>query len=131
MMDGAHRFVERRIAEPVETRQQHGKCDASLRAADVIALPDADQPPGKLAGLARGGPDGSQFARALAESGCLVLVPTMISRGTRWSGRPDIRMPGQPHREWIYRQYFQGGDATNGEGTLDFLRNDFRCWRPK
>ncbi|MCC6858690.1 MAG: dienelactone hydrolase family protein [Bryobacterales bacterium] len=182
MMEGAHRFVERKIAESVETRQRHWKRDLSSReayessiaanrarflektgvvdklaepalerysgdsslaplartdryrvsrvrwsvlegvhgegllleppakpAAYVIALPDADQTPEQLAGLASGIPPESQFARVLAESGCLVLVPTLVSRGTRWSGRPDLRMSGQPHREWIYRQAFHMG----------------------
>ncbi len=187
MMDGAHRFVERKIADSVVTRQRHWRRDLSSRAAYetsiaenrarflekigavdavaapamerfgddsnpalvadagryriyqvrwpvldrvhgegllleprarpaayVVALPDADQAPEQLAGLAPGVPAESQFARVLAESGCLVLVPTMISRSARWSGRPDIRMTDQPHREWIYRQAFHMGRHVIG-----------------
>ncbi len=45
------------------------------KVADVIALPDADQTPEMIAGLAQGVPPESQFARRLAESGCRVLIP--------------------------------------------------------
>lgn len=182
MMDGAHRFIERKIADSVLQRQRHWKRDLSspvsyehsvepnrqrfrekigavdplaapamerfgddanpalvaetgayrvyqvrwptlegvhgegllleprgTPAAYVIAIPDAAQTPEQLAGLAPGIAAESQFARRLAESGCLVLVPTTISREARWSGRPDIRMTDLPHREWIYRQAFQMG----------------------
>ncbi len=187
MMDGAHRFVERKITESIDARQRHWKRDLSSQAAYersiagnrarflekigavdklaapgmerigndaapgpvadaggyrvyqvrwpvlegvhgegllleprakptayVIVLPDADQTPEQLAGIAPGVAPEAQFARALAESGCVVLVPTMISRGTRWSGRPDIHMTDQPHREWIYRQAFQMGRHVIG-----------------
>ena len=198
MMDGAHRFVERKIAESLQTRQKHWRRDLSSRdayersvapnrqrfeaiigAVDprlepgmerfgdeerpalvaqtetlevyqvrwpvldgvhgegllleprratsvfVIALPDADQTPEQISGLA-GGP---AFARALAESGCTVLVPTMISRESRWSGRPDIRMTDQPHREWIYRQAFHMGrhvigyEAQKVRAAVDWIRH--------
>jgi len=187
MMDGAHRFVERKIAESLDTRTRHWHRDLSSPAAYeqsisenrrrfvektgavdpllpgalerfsedtdplvvaetaayrvyqirwpvldgvhgegllleprrnpaafVIALPDAGQTPEQIAGLASGVPDGSQFARTLAESGCLVLVPVLVSREARWSGRPDIRMTDQPHREWIYRQAFHMGRHVIG-----------------
>ena len=48
--------------------------------ADVVAIPDADQIPEQIAGLVEGVPPGSQFARRLAESGCRVLVPVLVSR---------------------------------------------------
>ena len=50
------------------------------KVADVIAIPDADQTPEQICGLAEGVPAESQFARRLAENGCRVLVPTLISR---------------------------------------------------
>lgn len=77
--------------------------------ADVIALPDCDWTPEMLVGLAPGVPPPSQFARRLAESGCRVLVPTLIDRRDTYSGRPDIRMTNQPHREFIYRAAFELG----------------------
>jgi dienelactone hydrolase len=79
-------------------------------AARVIVLPDADQTPEMLAGLAPGLPADNQFARRLAESGCQVLVPVLINRQDTWSGNPAInRFTNQPHREWIYRQAFELG----------------------
>jgi hypothetical protein len=48
--------------------------------ARVVALPDADQSPEALVGLAPGVPVEAQFARRLAENGCRVLVPTLIDR---------------------------------------------------
>jgi dienelactone hydrolase len=78
--------------------------------AAVVAIPDADQTPEMLAGLAPGIPAKSQFARVLAENGCLVIVPTLISRSDAWSGNEKLkRFTNQPHREWIYRQAFELG----------------------
>ena len=82
--------------------------------AHVIAIPDADQSPEQLVGLAAGIAPESQFARRLAENGFEVLVPVLIDRTARWSGHPDIRVTDQPHREWIYRQAFQMGRHVIG-----------------
>ncbi|MDE2926234.1 MAG: dienelactone hydrolase family protein [Acidobacteriota bacterium] len=74
-------------------------------AADVIAVPDADQSPEQIAGLIPGVPAASQFARRLAESGCRVVVPALISRDRkRRIGRPLLT-----HREFIYRSAFELG----------------------
>jgi dienelactone hydrolase len=197
MMDGAHRFVERKIDRSIETRQRHWRRDLSSRAAYeqsvaanrarlekivgaadprlapslerfgddahpalvaesgalrvwqvrwpvlegvtgeglllesrhepaayVIALPDAGQTPEQIAGFG----EGPAFARSLAEAGCTVLVPVAISRETFASGRPDIRMTDQPHREWIYRQAFHMGRHVIGfevqkvRAAVDWLR---------
>ena len=81
--------------------------------AQIVALPDADQTPEQLVGLAPGLERETQFARRLAESGCLVVVPTMVDRTTRWPDNPELgscRMAhGITHREWIYRQAFHMG----------------------
>src|SRR5207245_11203486 len=78
--------------------------------ARVVAIPDADQTPEMLAGLATGLPPDRQFARRLAENGCEVLVPILINREDTWSGNERIhRFTNQPHREWIYRQSFELG----------------------
>ena len=71
----------------------------------VIAVPDADQQPEQLVGLADGVPAASQFARHLAENGYKVLVPVIISRTLVF---PD-RDKQQTYREWLYRQSFQMG----------------------
>jgi dienelactone hydrolase len=79
--------------------------------AQVIALPDADQTPEQLAGIA---PGKNAWARALAASGCRVVIPTLIDRRDEWSGNPRIRFTNQPHREWIYRQAFMLGRTLIG-----------------
>jgi dienelactone hydrolase len=187
MMDGAHRFVERKIGESIEKRQLHWKRDFSSRQAYeasvepnrqrfkkiigvvdsrlparmerfgddenpalisetplyrifqvrwpvlegvtgeglllepkivptsyVVALPDADQTPEQLVGLATGIEREAQFARRLAERGVEVLVPVLIDRSSRWSGHPDFGQTDQPHREWIYRQAFVMGRHVIG-----------------
>ena len=69
--------------------------------AGVTAIPDADQTPEQFA---------EGFAKRLAESGCLVLIPTLVNREDTYSGNPAIkRFTNQPHREWIYRQAYQMG----------------------
>ena len=82
--------------------------------ARVVALPDANQTPEQIAGLAAGVAPEAQFARRLAENGFEVLVPVTIDRTARWSGNPEIRMTDQPHREWIYRQAFHMGRHVIG-----------------
>jgi dienelactone hydrolase len=77
--------------------------------ACVIALPDADQTPEQLAGLAAGLPPDRQIARRLAAAGCQVVVPALIDRGCELSGHPDVWMTNLPHREWIYRPAFELG----------------------
>lgn len=71
--------------------------------AQVIVLPDADWSPESVAGLDPSIPARQQVARRLVESGCRVLVPTLIDRSGRWSGNPDVRMkPDISHREFVY-----------------------------
>ncbi len=73
--------------------------------ADVVALPDADQTPEMIVGLTEGVAPESQFARRLAESGCRVLVPTLISREMkRRNKRASIS-----NREFVYRSAFELG----------------------
>ncbi len=77
--------------------------------ADVIALPDADQTPEQLAGVAPGVANEGQFARRLVENGFRVVVPALIDRSDRWSGHAEVAWTNQPHREWIYRQAYHMG----------------------
>ncbi len=75
----------------------------------VVAIPDADQTPEVLVGLASGWPEEAQFARRLAESGFEVVVPLLINRAAEVSGHPDVHYTNLSHREWIYRQAFVMG----------------------
>lgn len=95
--------------------------------AGMVALPDADQTPEMLAGLAPGLTPDRQFARRLVENGCEVLVPVLVNRQDTWSGNAAVRFTNQPHREWIYRQAFQMGRHIIGYevqkvlAAVDFL----------
>ncbi len=95
--------------------------------ADVIAIPDADQPPEMLAGLVEGVPAESQFARRLAESGCRVLVPVLIDRNMRVERSAKITS-----REFIYRSAFELGRHLLGYelqkvlAAVDFFAQDAR-----
>ncbi len=78
--------------------------------ADVIAIPDADQTPEAIAGLTDGLPAASQFARRLAESGCRVLVPTLISRQLQRRAPPGQGgRANLTNREYLYRSAFELG----------------------
>jgi dienelactone hydrolase len=79
--------------------------------AYVVALPDADQSPEQIAGLAA---CDHPFARRLAENSVAVLIPTIVSRDFEFSGNPKVAMTNQSHREWIYRQAFQMGRHVIG-----------------
>jgi len=78
--------------------------------ADVVAIPDADQTPEQITGLAPGVAAEAQFARRLAASGCRVIVPTLISREMR--RRAPLGQNGRANltnREYIYRSAFEMG----------------------
>lgn len=76
----------------------------------VVVLPDADETPEMLLGIAPGLPAGQHYARTLAENGCQVLIPTIIDRSDIASGSKRLnRYTNQPHREWIYRQAYTFG----------------------
>ncbi|MBM3797120.1 MAG: hypothetical protein FJW31_24420 [Acidobacteria bacterium] len=88
--------------------------DGATPRALIVALPDADWTPEQLAGLEPGVPPAQQYARRLAESGCLVLIPQLIDRADSYSGNPAVRFTNQPHREWIYRMAYQMGRHVIG-----------------
>jgi dienelactone hydrolase len=81
--------------------------------ADVVALPDADQTPEQLAGLAPGIDPESQFARRLAQSGCRVVIPALMDRADTFSSIGP-RGTNQPHREFLYRPAFEMGHHVIG-----------------
>ena len=82
--------------------------------ARIVALPDADWTPEMLAGVTEGIDPQSQIARRLAENGCEVLIPTLISRDDEFSGSPFVCYTNQPHREFIYRMAFEMGRHVIG-----------------
>ena len=81
----------------------------------VVAIPDADQTPEQLCGLAPGMLPESQFARRLAENGCRVIVPTLIDRKDDHSANPKLnRATNQPHREFVHRMAYEMGRTLIG-----------------
>jgi dienelactone hydrolase len=80
------------------------------KAADVVAIPDADQLPEQFVGLVPGVPAEAQFARRLAESGCRVLVPVLIDRQMKPRRNADGQGGGNlTSREFLYRSAFELG----------------------
>jgi len=82
--------------------------------ARVVAIPDADWTPEMIVGMASGVPSVAQFGRRLAENGCQVMIPTIISRDDTFSGIPEIGYTNEPEREWIYRMAFEVGRHVIG-----------------
>ncbi|HVM51476.1 MAG TPA: prolyl oligopeptidase family serine peptidase [Candidatus Acidoferrum sp.] len=98
--------------------------------ACVVAIPDADQTPEMLAGLAPGLAPERQWTRRLAENGCCVLVPVTISRDDAASGNRRLhRTTNLPHREWIYRQAYPlgrhiiGYEVQKVAAAVDFFQS--------
>ena len=89
---------------------------------DWIVIPDADQTPEMLAGLAPGVPADGQIARRLAEGGFNAIVPTLINRQCEWSTTVGgQRRTNQPHREFLYRQAYEMGRTLLGYETQKAL----------
>ncbi|MFN0053969.1 MAG: alpha/beta hydrolase family protein [Planctomycetales bacterium] len=82
--------------------------------AGVVAVPDAAWTPEMFCGVSPGLPDSVQFARRLAEGGCLVAIPMLISRSDEFSGHPRVGFTNQSHREFLYRQAFEAGRHVIG-----------------
>jgi dienelactone hydrolase len=81
--------------------------------ASVVAIPDADVSPEQLAGLEPGVPAESQYARILANSGCLVAVPVLINRTI--AQRRNVKLT---NREFLYRSAFELGRHIVGYEVL-------------
>ena len=77
--------------------------------ARVVAISDASWSPEMLAGLAGDLPPEAQFARRLAESGCQVVIPTLIDRTARWTSLDGFRRTNLPHREFLFRMSYELG----------------------
>jgi len=78
-------------------------------SANVIAIPDADQDPEEIVGLAQGPSAHSAWALRLAEAGCRVLVPVLVSRRIQPVYRVKLT-----EREYIYRSAYELGRHVLG-----------------
>ncbi|MDG1893378.1 MAG: dienelactone hydrolase family protein [Fuerstiella sp.] len=77
---------------------------------NVVAIPDADQSPEQISGLADGVSPESQFARRAVEAGFRVVVPSLISRErSKRNGRANLT-----NREYLYRAAFELGRHVIG-----------------
>jgi dienelactone hydrolase len=99
----------------------------------VIVIPDADQMPEQLAGLAEGVAPESQVARRLAENGYPVIVPALIDRTVAArNGRAKLT-----NREYLYRSAFELGRHLIGYeiqkilGLIDALKSTKRMSRSR
>lgn len=73
--------------------------------ANVVAIPHCDHTPEQICGLAPGVAAESQYARRLAEGGCRVVVPCLISRKRqKRNGRANLT-----NREYLHRSAFELG----------------------
>ena len=82
--------------------------------AHLVVVPDADQTPEQILGLAPGLPPERQFARTLANSGCELLVPVLIRRELIKTSDAQLQKSEQTWREWLYRQAFHMGRHVIG-----------------
>ncbi|MFO7975948.1 MAG: dienelactone hydrolase family protein [Candidatus Hydrogenedentota bacterium] len=82
--------------------------------AFVVAMGDCAWTPEMLVGLREGFPPEAQYARRLAESGCMVVVLTLLNRECTYAGNPGVRMTNQPHREFVYRAAYEMGRHVIG-----------------
>ena len=94
--------------------------------ANVIVLTDADQTAEQVCGLAAGIDPASQVARRLAESGCRVIVPDLVSRQREQRrGRANLT-----DREYLHRASFMFGRTLAGYeiqsvlALVDWLESD-------
>jgi len=83
--------------------------------ADVVAVPDADQTPEQVVGIAPGVSAESRFALRLALAGCRVIVPALVDRSDSVSSvLPSGQKTNQPDREYVYRPAFEVGRHVIG-----------------
>jgi len=83
--------------------------------ASVVAIPDAGNTPEQLIGLEPGLAEPLQIAKRLGDSGCRVIVPTLINRESNLSNNPRVnRTSNIPHREFIYRMAYEMGRTLTG-----------------
>ena len=88
-----------------------------VATGNVVVIPDADQTPEQITGLAEGLPAESQYGRHAAEAGMRVLIPTLISR--RYAARNGRSK--MTDREFIYRSAFELGRHIIGYELQEVL----------
>jgi dienelactone hydrolase len=77
--------------------------------AHLVVVPDCNQTPEEVLGLAVGLAPERQFARLLAEAGCELVVPVLIERRPLETNDAQLKRSDQTPREWLYRQGYHLG----------------------
>jgi dienelactone hydrolase len=86
----------------------------STAVAHLVVLPDCNQTPEQVLGLAPGLAADRQSARRLAESGCELVIPVLVERTPFPTTDEQIQRSNQTSREWLYRQAFHMGRHVIG-----------------
>lgn len=90
----------------------------------TIFVPDADQTPEQVIGLAEGEFDFPSKLRRAVGGGQTIVIPTLINRQIYLGPDGDdarLKQSQQSHREWIYRQAFQMGRHIIGYEVQEVL----------
>ena len=110
---GNDRYAIHRIRYPV-IHNIHAEglllVPARPNGIDVVAIPDADITPEALVGLTDEVGKSARYAHRLAQSGCRVIVPALISRTTN---HPYIK-GNLTNREFLYRSAYELGRTMIG-----------------
>jgi dienelactone hydrolase len=99
--------------------------------AHVVVVPDADQTPEQVLGLAPGLPPEQQYGRRLAEAGIELIIPVLVSRQPLETADPQVRKTEQTNREWIYRQAYHlgrhiiGYEVQKVQAAVDWIRKQY------
>lgn len=86
----------------------------SAAVALCVVVPDADQSPEQLLGLAEGLAPHEQIAKRLAARGVDLLIPAVVRRDKLETNDARTIRADLTHREWIYRQAFHMGRHVIG-----------------
>lgn len=95
-----------------------------------VVVPDADQSPEQLLGLAEGLKPNEQIAARLAANGFDLLILEVISREKLVSEDSRTKRADMTYREWIYRQAFHMGrhvigyDVQRVLGAVDWFASN-------
>ena len=117
-MAETNRYRVYQVRWPVLDGVSAKACSCSRRtarpSAHIVVVPDADQTPEQILGLAPGLPHERQFARRLADSGCELVIPVAGRPGPDPDDDAQLAASQQTSREWIYRQAFHMGRHVIG-----------------
>ena len=104
----------------------------SPAVAHLVILPDCNQTPEQVLGLAEGLPPERQFARRLAENRIELVIPVLVQRRSLQTTDAATQKSDQTSREWIYRQAYHMGrhiigyEVQKTQAAIDWFRRQYR-----